>query len=56
MRRDPVPPDSDATKLALLPARIAFWKKFSSAADHVARLEAELAEVERRLAAQETKP
>ena len=45
-RPAPVIPDSEATRLALLPARIAFWRKFDAKipeiAAHVAKLEAEL--------------
>lgn len=41
-RPDPVIPDSEATRLALLPARIAFWRNAGTAPDLVAKLEAEL--------------
>ena len=47
-RPAPVIPDSEATRLALLPARIAFWRKFDAKipeiAAHVAKLEAGLEE------------
>lgn len=42
-RPAPVIPDSEATRLALLPARIAFWKAARTAPKLVAALEAELA-------------
>ena len=41
-RPDPVIPDSEATRRALLPARIAHWRKAGTAPDLVAKLEAEL--------------
>ena len=41
-RPEPVIPDSEATRLALLPARIAHWRKAGTAPDLVAKLEAEL--------------
>jgi hypothetical protein len=41
-RPEPAIPDSEAIKRALLPARIAHWKKLGTAPELVAKLEAEL--------------
>jgi hypothetical protein len=49
VRKDPVPPDSPATKAALLPARIAWWRK-CGADELAAKLESELAAAELELA------
>lgn len=53
-RPDPVIPDSEATRRALLPSRVAFWRRClartpndQAMALHVERLQAELDELEK---------
>jgi hypothetical protein len=47
MRKDPVPPDSERIKRALLPARIAWWRKCGQE-EMAQQLERELAAVQQK--------